>query len=144
MTGVQTCALPISASERDAYDWTPDASRRARGFAVYAALRSLGKEGVTALIERCCAHARRLAAGVGELPGARILNEVALNQVLVRFESDEQTAAVGRRVREGGEAWMGDTEWGGSRAIRLSVSGWATTTEDIDRTVAAFAAAVAG
>jgi glutamate/tyrosine decarboxylase-like PLP-dependent enzyme len=127
---------------RDQMDWTPEFSRRARGFATYAALRSLGRRGVTELVERCCGHARRLADGVAELDGAEVLNEVVLNQVLVRFESDERTDAVLRLVQESGEAWMAGTVWDGRKAIRLSVSNWQTTAADVDRTLAAFAAAV--
>ena len=130
--------LQPTTSERDAYDWTPEASRRARGFAVYAALRSLGRSGLTRLVDRCCAHARRFAAALGELRGAEILNEVVLNQVLVRFGDDETTDRVLAEVQQSGTAWMGGTEWRGRRAIRISVSSWATTDQDISQTVEAF------
>ena len=133
-----------TTTERDAYDWTPEASRRARGFAVYSALRSLGRSGVADLVERCCAHARRLAAGLAELPGAEILNEVPLNQILVSFDDDETTIRILSRVQNSGETWMGGTEWRGRQAIRISVSSWATTEEDIARTVEAFRKAAAG
>ena len=127
---------------RDEVDWTPEFSRRARGFAVYAALRSLGRSGVTDLVERCCGHARRFAAELAELPGCEIVNEVVLNQVLLRFEDDETTSAVLRGVQEGGEAWMSGTTWDGRAAIRISVSNWRTSEEDVTRTVAAFARAL--
>jgi glutamate/tyrosine decarboxylase-like PLP-dependent enzyme len=127
--------------ERDGFDWTPEASRRARGFTVYAALRSLGREGVAELVDRLCERARQAAAGLARLPGCTILNEVELNQVLFRFEDDETTERVLRRVQDSGEAWLGGTEWGGRRAIRLSVSNWRTSERDIERTLAAFAAA---
>jgi glutamate/tyrosine decarboxylase-like PLP-dependent enzyme len=126
---------------RDQMDWTPEFSRRARGFTVYAAIRSLGRQGIAELVERCCAHARTLADGIAALPGAELLNEVVLNQVLFRFESDERTAAVLKAVQESGEAWMSGTSWQGRNAIRLSVSNWSTSEEDVDRTVAAFARA---
>jgi glutamate/tyrosine decarboxylase-like PLP-dependent enzyme len=106
---------------RDAADWTPESSRRARALTVYAALRSLGREGVADLVDRCC--------------------DLALNQVLFRFEDDVATEDVLARVQQSGEAWMGGTTWDGRAAIRISVSGWRTTEADVDRTVAAFEAA---
>jgi glutamate/tyrosine decarboxylase-like PLP-dependent enzyme len=126
---------------RDQMDWTPEFSRRARGFTVYAAIRSLGRSGIAELVERCCDHATRFAAGIAEVPGAEVLNEVVLNQVLFRFDSDECTQSVLAAVQESGVAWMSGSTWAGRQAIRLSVSNWQTTEEDIDRTVAAFAAA---
>ena len=156
--GVAVCAHPdahraamvITASylratgeSRNIADWTPEASRRPRGMTVYAALRSLGRKGVADLVDRCCAHARRFAAGVSELPGCEVLNEVVLNQVLFRFADDKTTKAALEWVQRSGEAWMGGTTWNGRAAIRLSVSNWRTTESDIDRTVAAFARALA-
>jgi glutamate/tyrosine decarboxylase-like PLP-dependent enzyme len=126
---------------RDQMDWTPEFSRRARGFTVYAAIRSLGRSGIAGLVERCCDRATQFAAGITEVPGAEVLNEVVLNQVLFRFDSDERTQAVLAAVQKGGVAWMSGTTWAGRQAIRLSVSNWQTTEEDIDRTVAAFKAA---
>jgi glutamate/tyrosine decarboxylase-like PLP-dependent enzyme len=131
-----------SNAARDQMDWTPEFSRRARGFAVYAALRSLGRSGVADLVERCCARARQFAAAAEELPGCEVLNEVVLNQVLFRFEDDETTSSTLAGVQASGEAWMGGTNWEGRTAIRLSVSNWRTTEDDIERTVAAFAAAL--
>ena len=125
---------------RDPVDWNPEHSRRARGFAVYAALRSLGRSGVAELVERCCAHARAIAAGLEELPGCELLNEVVLNQVLVRFETDEETERVAAAMQAGGEAWMGTTLWDGRRAIRISVSSRLTSGDDVRRTIDAFAA----
>jgi glutamate/tyrosine decarboxylase-like PLP-dependent enzyme len=127
---------------RDQVDWTPEFSRRARGFTVYAALRSLGRQGVAELVERTCAHARRFADELVELPGFALLNDVVLNQVLCRFESDARTDDVLRAVQESGEAWLSGTTWGGRRAIRISVSNWQTSDEDVARTVAAFESAV--
>jgi aromatic-L-amino-acid decarboxylase len=127
---------------RDAADWTPESSRRARAFTVYAALRSLGREGVAELVDRCCDLAQRFAAGMADLPGCTVLNEVVINQVLFHFEDDTTTQSVLGGVQQSGEAWMGGTTWQGSPAIRVSVSSWRTTEADIDRTVAAFEAAL--
>jgi glutamate/tyrosine decarboxylase-like PLP-dependent enzyme len=124
---------------RDQMDWTPEFSRRARGFPVYAAIRSLGRSGVAELVERCCDLAQRFAAGIAEVPGVEVLNEVVLNQVLFRFDSDKETAAKLAAVQQSGVAWMSGTTWAGRQAIRISVSNWQTTGEDVDRTVAAFA-----
>ena len=126
---------------REPIDWTPEHSRRARAIPVYAALRQLGRSGVADLVERSCARARQFAAGVAQLPGCEVLNEVVLNQVLFRFEDDDATAAALAAVQASGEAWMSGTEWDGRGAIRLSVSSWRTTEADVDRAVAAFAAA---
>ena len=122
---------------RDQVDWTPEFSRRARGFAIYAALRSLGRRGVTELVEGSCAHARRLAAALAEADGVEVLNDVRLNQVLVRFgDSDAHTNAVLRAVQDSGEAWMSGTIWHGRAAMRISVVNWRTRDEDVERTLA--------
>jgi glutamate/tyrosine decarboxylase-like PLP-dependent enzyme len=122
-------------------DFVPEHSRRARGFPVYAALRSLGRSGVADLVERSCARARALAEGLAGLPGCEVLNDVVLNQVLFRFEDDATTDRVLGAVQEGGEAWTSGTTRNGRRAIRLSVSSWRTSEADVERTLAAFAAA---
>jgi glutamate/tyrosine decarboxylase-like PLP-dependent enzyme len=127
---------------RDALDWGPEFSRRARGFAVYAALRSLGRKGVADLVERSCAHAR-LFAELLEASGATILNDVVLNQVLVRFGDGETTREVIRRVQADGTCWLGGTDWQGEHAMRISVSNWRTTREDVERSAAAILAAAA-
>ena len=127
---------------RDQMDWTPEFSRRARGFAVYAALRSLGRSGVAALVEGSCARARQFAEAIARLPGCTVVNDVVLNQVLFRFADDETTNAVLAHVQRSGEAWMSGTVWDGRSAIRLSVSNWRTSEKDIDRTVAAFESAL--
>ena len=124
---------------RDQVDWTPEFSRRARGFPVYAAIRSLGRSGIAELVERCCDLAQRFAAGISDVPGVEVLNDVVLNQVLFRFGSDEQTGAKLADVQRSGVAWMSGTTWAGRQAIRISVSNWQTTEDDVDRTVAAFA-----
>ncbi|MDX6486040.1 MAG: hypothetical protein QOF43_1193 [Gaiellaceae bacterium] len=134
--------LVFDAETRDALDWTPESSRRARGFTVYAAIRALGRSGIAEMIERCCAHARRFADGLTDL-GAEILNDVELNQVLFRFASDDETNAVLKGVQEDGAAWMGGTTWDDRPAIRLSVSNWQTTEADVERTLAAYAGQLA-
>ena len=139
---VRAAYLVHDEGARDQMDWTPEFSRRARGFAVYAALRSLGRSGVAALVEGSCARARQFAASISEVRGCEVLNDVVLNQVLFRFEDDETTRAVLAAVQESGEAWMAGTIWENRAAIRLSVSNWRTSESDIDRTVAAFESAV--
>ncbi len=127
---------------RDQMDWTPEFSRRARGFAVYAALRSLGRSGVAALVDGSCARARQFADAISRLSGCTVVNDVVLNQVLFRFADDETTSAALANVQRSGEAWMSGTVWDGRAAIRLSVSNWRTSEKDIDRAVAAFQAAL--
>jgi glutamate/tyrosine decarboxylase-like PLP-dependent enzyme len=128
---------------RDQVDWVPEFSRRARGFAIYAALRSLGRSGVADLVERCCAQARRFAEGIADVPGVEVLNEVVLNQVLFRFEDDERTDAVLAAVQRDGRAWMSGTVWDGRRAIRISVSNWQTGDAETDLALQAFREAAA-
>jgi glutamate/tyrosine decarboxylase-like PLP-dependent enzyme len=123
---------------RDEMDWVPEFSRRARGFAVYAALRSLGRRGVQDLVERCCDAAARFAGRIAELDAVEVLNEVVLNQVLFRFESDERTDEVLRQVQESGRVWLSGTTWDGRKAIRVSVSNWQTGDEEIDLAVDLF------
>jgi glutamate/tyrosine decarboxylase-like PLP-dependent enzyme len=130
------------APQRDQVDWVPEFSRRARGFAVYAALRSLGRTGVVELVERSCAQARRFADRIVEIPGAHVLNEVVLNQVLFSLEDDERTDAALAAVQAGGEVWLSGTQWEGRKAIRVSVSNWQTGDEEIDLLVDAFRRAV--
>ena len=121
-------------AERDQVDWTPEFSRRARGFAVYAALRSLGRSGVAELVDRCCAHARRFAERLGAEDGVEVLNDVVLNQVLVRFaDDDEVTREVIHAVQQDGTCWLGGTTWQDRAAMRISVSNWRTTEDDVDR-----------
>jgi glutamate/tyrosine decarboxylase-like PLP-dependent enzyme len=123
---------------RDQVDWVPEFSRRARGFPVYAALRSLGRRGLAELVERACDSAAAFAREIVELPGVELLNEVVLNQVLFRFESDERTDDVLRRVQESGRVWMSGTTWDGRKAIRLSVSNWQTGEAEVELAVTAF------
>jgi glutamate/tyrosine decarboxylase-like PLP-dependent enzyme len=123
---------------REPMDWVPESSRRARGFAVYAALRSLGRSGVADLIDRCCRLARRFADRLRQEPSIRILNEVVLNQVLVRVvpasgDADAATRAALRLVQDEQICWLGGSRWHEMEAMRISVSNWSTTEEDIDR-----------
>ena len=124
--------------ERGSDAFVPESSRRARGFAVWAALRTLGRPGVAELVDRCCALARRFALALDEMPGVQVLNDVVLNQVLVRFgDSDEVTHRVIAAAQDEGTCWFGATVWKGMAAARISVSNWSTTEADIDRSVAA-------
>src|SRR5215203_508390 len=123
---------------------TPEMSRRGRQVPVYAALRHLGRRGLAELVERCCAHASRLAGRMGEVEGAEVLNDVVLNQVLLRFDGDDAcTARVIEELQRGGEAWLGGTVWHGVTAARVAFSNWSTADEDVDRLAAALEAALA-
>jgi glutamate/tyrosine decarboxylase-like PLP-dependent enzyme len=117
-------------------DLVTESSRRARGFTVWAALRELGRDGVADLVDRCCSLARRFADGL-EAGGAEVVNDVVLNQVLVGFGDDERTDRVVEAVQHEGTCWLGATTWHGRRLMRVSVSNWSTTTDDVDRSVAA-------
>ena len=129
--------------ERDAIEWVPDFSRRARSLPVWAALRTLGRSGVADLVERCCAHTRRFAEQLAVIPGVELLNDVVLNQLLVRFGgSDAATKDVIARVQASGECWFGGTVWQGVSAMRVSVVNWQTTESDVDRSVEVIRAAV--
>ena len=130
--------------ERYEAEWVPEFSRRARGFAVYAALRELGRGGVAALVERCCAGARLMADELARDPRATILNDVVLNQVLVRFACDgaNVTDDVIDGAQREGTCWMGGTTWDGEPAMRISVCNWRTTEDDIRRSAEAILAQV--
>lgn len=130
--------------ERDAIEWVPDFSRRARSLPVWAALRTLGKAGVAELVDRCCALTRRFAEQLGEIEGVELLNDVVLNQVMVRFGDDDAvTRDVIARVQASGECWFGGTVWYGRAAMRVSVVSWRTTEDDVDRSVKVIRAALA-
>jgi glutamate/tyrosine decarboxylase-like PLP-dependent enzyme len=131
--------------ERDGSDWVPESSRRARAFAIYAVLRTLGRSGVEAMIDRSCTLARELAARLARMPGVCILNEVVLNQVLVRFaktgadvSEDEVTRgnvltlSVIARVQQEGVCWLGPSRYQGRAVMRVSLSNWSTTERDIE------------
>lgn len=154
-------AMTISASylvaggdARDPIDWTPDWSRRARGFAVYAALRELGREGLAAMIDRCCDHATALAEGIGALPGAELVARPTLNQALVRFldprpgaapaDHDRHTDAMIVAINATGAAFFSGTSWQGRRAMRISVCSWRTSQADVRLTIAGVERALRG
>jgi glutamate/tyrosine decarboxylase-like PLP-dependent enzyme len=136
-------------TDRDPFDWTPEFSRRARGVPVYAALASLGREGIEEIIERCCSHARRFAEQLGAEPGVEILNDVVLNQVLVRFldpsgreeDHDTRTRDVIAAVQRDGTCWLSGSTWRSKAVMRISVSNFATTDADVAASVAAILAA---
>ncbi|HXQ12920.1 MAG TPA: aminotransferase class V-fold PLP-dependent enzyme [Caulobacteraceae bacterium] len=145
--------IDTSGELRDAIDWTPDWTRRARGHAVYAALRELGRKGVADMIDRCCRQAATMAEGIAALPGAELVAPAILNQAMVRFPDprasdddahDRQTLAVIDAVNASGEAYFSGTVWQGRRAMRISVCNWRTTDRDVERAVAAVAAALRG
>ena len=130
--------------DRDRADWVPEASRRVRGAAIYATIRALGRNGIAAMVEGCCGHARRLAMRLGAEPGVEILNDVVINQVMVCFEdpddpSDAAANAFTRRViaavQRDGTCWMGETTWRDKVAMRVSVSNWRTTADDMERSI---------
>ena len=135
-------AMTISAAylqpgtRREPMHHTPEASRRARGIELWAGMKSLGRSGLANLIERTCAQAQRFAAGLREA-GFEILNDVVINQVLVSFGSPERTLEVIRRIQEDGTCWCSSTVWQGRTAMRISVSSWATTNADVEKSLAA-------
>jgi glutamate/tyrosine decarboxylase-like PLP-dependent enzyme len=126
-----TAAYLEPGAHREPMHHTPEASRRARGVELWAGLKSMGRSGLRALIERTCAHAKRFAEGLREA-GFDVLNEVVLNQVLVSFGSPKNTREVIRRLQEDGTCWCGSTEWQGKTAMRISVSSWVTTDLDVE------------
>jgi glutamate/tyrosine decarboxylase-like PLP-dependent enzyme len=127
--------LPTSEF-RNPSDFTPELSRRARGVEVWAALRALGRQGIAELVERNCRQARRFADGL-QAAGFEILNEVVLNQVLVAFGDAETTNRVISKIQTDGTCWCGGTVWQGKTAMRISVSSWATTDGDVERSLEA-------
>ena len=125
---------------RDQIDWNPEWSRRARGFPIYAALRSLGRSGLADLVDRSCEHATALVVGIGALPGAEVVVPPTLNQGLIRFlaedgNHDRRTDEVVREIQRLGVAWFGASTWNGTRVMRVSVCNWRTTQEDVARAV---------
>jgi glutamate/tyrosine decarboxylase-like PLP-dependent enzyme len=115
----------------------PEFSRRARGFAVWAALRSLGRRGVAEMVEGFCAHAQHFADSLGRLDGVRVVNDVVFTQVCVVFRDEDETREVVRRLLADGTAWMTPSVWQGQTILRISVSNWRTTEADVDRAVQA-------
>ena len=131
-----TAAYLEPGSRREPMHHTPEASRRARGMELWAALKSMGRTGLCALIERTCVYAQRFAQGLREA-GFEVLNDVVINQVLVSFGRPEVTREVIRRIQEDGTCWCGGTVWQGKTAMRISVCSWATTEADVERSLAA-------
>jgi glutamate/tyrosine decarboxylase-like PLP-dependent enzyme len=138
MTSAAAYLIQTRGVERDAVDWVPEFSRRARAVPTYAALRTLGRAGVADLVGRCCARAVQIAGLLAAEPGVRILNDVVLNQVLARFgDDDAMTRAVVAGVQAEGTCWLSGTTWQGLGAMRISVSNWATAETDIARSAEA-------
>jgi len=131
-----SAAYLAQGAGREPWQYTPDSSRRARGVELWAAMRSLGRSGLREMIERNCRQARMFAERLREA-GFAILNDVVLNQVLVSFGSPEETRRVIAGIQSDGTCWCGGTEWHGHTAMRISVSCWATTDDDVERSVAA-------
>ena len=131
-----SAAYLSSGMNREPMHHTPEASRRARGVELWASLKSLGRSGLAALVDRTCGHAHRFATGL-RAAGFEVLNDVVINQVLVSFGEAAKTQEVIRRVQEEGTCWCGGTVWQGKTAMRISVSSWATTDSDVDRSLAA-------
>ena len=141
-TGRCAYAGPPSEDCRDGSQWVPENSRRARGFVLYAALRHLGRKGVRQIVDNCCDLAQAFASELAQLPNVRILNCVVLNQVLCRIEPESVTdidafnTAVALRIQRAGICWIGTTHWHGQTALRISVSNWSTTIDDVRQSVA--------
>jgi len=133
-------AYLLPSERRDAMNYTPDSSRRARAIEIWAALRSLGRSGLAELVNRNCCQAQRIAERL-QAGGVEVLNEVVLNQVVVAFGDDERTRRVTDRIQDAGTCWCGGTTWRGRAAMRISVSSWATTPEDVERSITAILAA---
>ncbi|HXL70175.1 MAG TPA: pyridoxal-dependent decarboxylase, partial [Rhizomicrobium sp.] len=147
--GVAASYMAQAEDARDQIDWTPEWTRRARGFPVYAALRELGRDGVAAMIDRCCAHAAAIADGIGTLPGAVLVARPTLNQGLIRFldpgpaaneaDHDRYTEEMVAAINEDGTAFFSMGAWQGRRLMRISVVNWRTSDDDVRRTVEAVA-----
>ena len=121
----------------DPFEFVPEMSRRGRAFTVWAVMRALGKNGIAALVDGMCVNAQRFADGIAEIPGATVENDVDYTQVCVAFGSDARTAQVTQRLLADGTAWMSGSRWRGKQVLRISVSNWSTTPDDVDRSLAA-------
>ena len=144
--GINAPYLTAAPDARDSYQFVPESSRRARGFVLYAALRSLGRKGLAELVERCSALARLMAAEFEVDPSLEVINEVVINQVLVGIRGDESgelTRDAVERIQQDGTCWLAGTTWRGRPAIRISVCNWRTSDEDVRRSAAAIRSAVA-
>jgi glutamate/tyrosine decarboxylase-like PLP-dependent enzyme len=135
----------IQDEENDPWDKVPELSRRGRAFPVWAALRSLGRSGVAELVERLCGHhASTFASGLAEIDGATVLNDVVFTQVCAEFGDDERTDRVVAKLLEDGTAWISGSTWHGRRVLRISVSNWSTTEDDVARSLEAIRRASVG
>jgi glutamate/tyrosine decarboxylase-like PLP-dependent enzyme len=144
--GISAPYLTAAPDARDSYQFVPESSRRARGFVLYAALRSLGRKGLAELVERCSALARLMAAELEADPSLEVINEVVINQVLVAIRGDESgqlTRDAVERIQQDGTCWLAGTTWRGRPAIRISVCNWRTSDQDVRRSAAAIRTAVA-
>jgi glutamate/tyrosine decarboxylase-like PLP-dependent enzyme len=131
-----TAAYLTQGSGREPFQYTPDASRRARGVELWAAMRSLGRSGLREMIERNCRQAKLFADRL-RAAGFQVLNDVVLNQVLISFGTAEETRRIIAEIQKEGTCWCGGTQWQGHTAMRISVSNWTTTDADVERSVAA-------
>jgi glutamate/tyrosine decarboxylase-like PLP-dependent enzyme len=143
MTSSAAYLQESQVGERDNFDWAPEFSRRARGIPVYAAIRALGRHGVCDLVDRSCDQAKKIADLLARDRRVRILTDVVLNQVLVRFgEDDELTRQTIARVQRDGTCWLGGTTWHNMAAMRISFSSWATSDQDVELSAAAILRAI--
>jgi len=142
--GAQTSYLIKDGTASDPYDLVPEMSRRARGVPVWAALRQLGRSGVIALVDGLVANAQALAAGLADLPGVEVLNDVVFTQVSLSFGSDERTRAVTAALIADGAVWMSGSRWRGRDILRISVSNWSTNADDVEFSIDAVRRATAG
>jgi glutamate/tyrosine decarboxylase-like PLP-dependent enzyme len=144
MSTTTSYLVKSDGAERDPVDWTPEFSRRARAIPVYATLRHLGRAGVADLVDRCCALTRRFVDRLAVSPDVAVLNDVVLNQALVRFRDDDATTReVIARVQREGTCWLGGTTWKGRAAMRLSLVNHLTTEADVDRSAEAILSCLA-
>jgi glutamate/tyrosine decarboxylase-like PLP-dependent enzyme len=134
----------IHDEQGEPLDKVPEISRRGRAFPVWAVLRSLGRSGVADLVERLCRHAAVFASGLEAVDGATVLNDVEFTQVCASFGSDDRTQQVVRRILADGTAWMSGSTWQGRSVLRISVSNWSTTDDDVERSLDAVRKAVIG
>lgn len=141
--GMRASYLVHSEDRSDPLDRVPEASRRARGVPVWAALRSLGRSGTADLVDRLARHAQSLADGIAAVPGTQILNDVVFTQVCATFGDDERTRAVTARLLADGSAWMSGSRWQGREVLRISVSNWSTDESDVEASTAAVQRAAA-
>jgi len=135
--------LIMDEEGRDPYERVPELSRRARAIPVWAVLRSLGRSGVAELVDRLCEHAHAFATGVAGIPGAQVLNDVVYTQVCATFGDDDRTRRTVQRLLDDGSAWMSGSTWRGRAVLRISVSNWSTTEDDVATSLAALRRAAA-